>query len=61
VISGHSFVFSGRAVARADDLRQARELAILICSSEEAIQTFLRITKLPVVAATIGESDTLTS
>ena len=25
----------------ADDLRQARELAMLICSSEEAIETFI--------------------
>jgi hypothetical protein len=42
VIFSHSFVFSGRAVARADDLRQARGLVMLICSSEEAIETFHR-------------------
>ena len=41
VISCHSFVLSGRPVARADDLRQARELAMLICTSEEAIETFI--------------------
>jgi hypothetical protein len=29
VISGHSFVFSGRAAARADDLRQAGDADLL--------------------------------
>jgi hypothetical protein len=35
-------IFSdGEPTARADDLRQARELALLICSSEAAIVTFI--------------------
>lgn len=34
-------VLDGEPAAPADDLRQARELALLICKSEEAIETFL--------------------
>jgi hypothetical protein len=34
-------LLEGEPVAPADDLRQARELAMLICSSEEAIETFI--------------------
>lgn len=34
-------LLDGEPVAPADDLRQARELAMLICSSEEAIETFI--------------------
>src|SRR5262249_41960325 len=34
-------LLDGEPVAPADDLRQARELAILICKGEEAIETFL--------------------
>jgi hypothetical protein len=34
-------LLDGEAVVPADDLRQARELAMLICSSEEAIETFI--------------------
>lgn len=34
-------VLDGEPAVPADDLRQARELALLICKSEEAIETFL--------------------
>lgn len=34
-------VLDGEPVVPADDLRQARELALLICKTEEAIETFL--------------------
>jgi hypothetical protein len=34
-------LLDGEPVAPADDLRQARELAMLICSSQQAIETFL--------------------
>jgi hypothetical protein len=34
-------LIEGESVKPVDDLRQARELAMLICSSEEAIETFI--------------------
>jgi len=34
-------LIEGESVTPVDDLRQARELAMLICSSEEAIETFI--------------------
>jgi hypothetical protein len=34
-------LLEGEPVTPVDDLRQARELAMLICSSEEAIETFI--------------------
>jgi len=34
-------MLDGEPMAPLDDLRQARELAMLICSSEEAIETFI--------------------
>jgi hypothetical protein len=34
-------LLEGEPVAPVDDLRQARELAMLICTSEEAIETFI--------------------
>ena len=34
-------LLEGESVKPVDDLRQARELAMLICSSEEAIETFI--------------------
>ncbi|OKO75127.1 hypothetical protein AC629_34385 [Bradyrhizobium sp. NAS80.1] len=34
-------VLDGEPAVPADDLRQARELALLICKSEEAVETFL--------------------
>jgi hypothetical protein len=34
-------LLDGGPVSSADDLRQVRELALLICSSEEAIETFI--------------------
>jgi hypothetical protein len=34
-------LMEGESVKPVDDLRQARELAMLICSSEEAIETFI--------------------
>jgi hypothetical protein len=34
-------LLDGEPVVLADDLRQARELALLICSSEEVIDTFI--------------------
>lgn len=34
-------LLGGEPAVPADDLRQARELALLICSSEEAIETFI--------------------
>jgi hypothetical protein len=34
-------LLEGEPVTPVDDLRQARELAMLICSSEEAIKTFI--------------------
>ena len=34
-------MLDGEPVLPVDDLRQARELASLICSSEEAVETFL--------------------
>ena len=39
--AGEAMLLDGEPVAPADDLRQARELAMLICSSEEAIETFI--------------------
>jgi hypothetical protein len=39
--AGEAMLLDGEPVAPADDLRQARELAILICSSGEAIETFI--------------------
>jgi hypothetical protein len=35
-------LLGGEPAVPADDLRHARELAILICSSEEAIETLMR-------------------
>jgi hypothetical protein len=34
-------LLDGEAVVPADDLRQARELAMLICASEEAVESFI--------------------
>jgi hypothetical protein len=34
-------LLDGEPKAPTDDLRQARELAMLICASEEAIETFI--------------------
>jgi hypothetical protein len=34
-------LLEGEPVTPVDDLRQARELAMLICTSEEAIETFI--------------------
>src|SRR5262245_7215906 len=34
-------LLDGEPVVPADDLRQARELSILFCTSEEAIETFI--------------------
>jgi hypothetical protein len=34
-------LLEGEPVTPVDDLRQARELGLLICSSEEAIETFI--------------------
>jgi hypothetical protein len=39
--AGEAMLLDGEPMAPADDLRQARELAMLICSSEEAIETFI--------------------
>jgi hypothetical protein len=39
--AAESILLDGEPVAPADDLRQARELAMLICFSEEAIETFI--------------------
>jgi hypothetical protein len=36
-----AMLLDGEPLPPADDLRQARELAMLICSSEEAIETFI--------------------
>ncbi len=36
-----AMLLEGEPVTPVDDLRQARELAMLICSSEEAIETFI--------------------
>ncbi|HWX29473.1 MAG TPA: hypothetical protein VNZ53_18765 [Steroidobacteraceae bacterium] len=39
--AAESMLLDGEPVAPADDLRQARELALLVCFSEEAIATFI--------------------
>jgi hypothetical protein len=39
--AGEAMLLDGEPVAPVDDLRQARELAMLICASEEAIETFI--------------------
>jgi hypothetical protein len=39
--AAEAIFLDGEPVVPADDLRQARELAMLICSSEEAIETFI--------------------
>jgi hypothetical protein len=39
--AAEAMLLDGEPVAPADDLRQARELAMLICTSEEAIETFI--------------------
>jgi hypothetical protein len=38
--AAESMLLDGEPVAPADDLRQTRELALLICFSEEAVETF---------------------
>jgi hypothetical protein len=38
---GIQVLLDGEPLPPADDLRQARELGLLICSSEEAIETFI--------------------
>ena len=37
-------LLDGEPVSPADDLRQARELALLFCKSEQAIETFIEHT-----------------
>jgi hypothetical protein len=39
--AGEAMLLEGEPAMPADDLRQARELAMLICCSEEAIETFI--------------------
>ena len=39
--AGEAMLLGGEPLPPTDDLRQARELAILICTSEEAIATFI--------------------
>jgi hypothetical protein len=39
--AAEAMLLDGEPAAQADDLRQARELALLICSTEEAIETFI--------------------
>jgi hypothetical protein len=39
--AAEAMLLEGEAAPPVDDLRQARELAMLICSSEEAIETFI--------------------
>ena len=39
--AAEGILLDGEPVVPADDLRQARELALLVCSSESAIETFI--------------------